>query len=72
MDHDEEEADIDIPAKDNFPLLNHFKIPMWQSLILRLRSCTGGLRDEATAFTYFVLSKDKRDQVTLCLDINGS
>ena len=28
MDHDEEEADIDIQAKDDFPLLNHFKIPI--------------------------------------------
>jgi hypothetical protein len=27
MDQDEEEVDIDIPAKDDFPLLNHFKIP---------------------------------------------
>jgi hypothetical protein len=28
MDQDKEEVDIDIPAKDNFLLLNHFKIPI--------------------------------------------
>jgi hypothetical protein len=28
MDQDEEQINIDIPAKDDFPLLNHFKIPI--------------------------------------------
>jgi hypothetical protein len=32
----------------------------------RLQSYTGGLRDEAMAFTYFVLSKDKIGCKTLC------
>jgi hypothetical protein len=45
---------------------------VWQSLILRLRSCTGGLRDEAMAFTYLLISKDKIGCKTLCLANNGS
>jgi hypothetical protein len=33
MDQDEEEADLDILVKDNFPLLNQFKIPFANDVI---------------------------------------